>query len=155
MEKPLFLRSNHLYVFGLVLLVAAMPLSMFMMSIAQFTLAASFLFEGSMIEKWKRFFRNKPALIITGIILLHLIGMLWTTNYAEGWRDIKVKLPLLSLTVMIAASETLTKKQFSLVMGFFILAVFAGSLISMAVLEGIIHRQVIDIRDIFIFHISH
>jgi len=126
-----------------------------MMSIAQFTLAASFLFEGNMIEKWKRFFRNKPALIITGIILLHLIGMLWTTNYAEGWRDIKVKLPLLSLTVMIAGSEPLTKKQFRLVMGFFILAVLAGSLISMAVLEGVIHRPVIDIRDIFIFHISH
>jgi hypothetical protein len=104
MDRPLFLRSNHLYVFGLILLICAMPLSMFMMSISQFLLAASFFFEGNFIEKFKRFFRNKPALIITGIFLLHVIGMLWTTNYIEGWRDIRVKLPLFTLTVMLSGS---------------------------------------------------
>jgi O-antigen ligase len=128
---------------------------MFMMSISQFLLAASFFFEGNFIEKFKRFFRNKPALIITGIFLLHVIGMLWTTNYIEGWRDIRVKLPLFTLTVMLSGSEPLTKKQFHLILGFFIIAVFAGTMVSMAVLDGIIHRPVNDIRDIFIFHISH
>jgi hypothetical protein len=132
-----------------------MPLSMFMMSVAQFVLAAAFLFEGNVVEKFKRVFRNKAALIIIGILFLHLVGMLWTSNTAEGWKDIKVKLPLLTLTVMIAGSKPLSKKQFQLVLGFFILAVFAGSIISMAVLKGIIHRPVNDIRDIFIFHISH
>ena len=56
---------------------------------------------------------------------------------------------------MIAGSEPLSKKQFNLVIGFFIAAVFAGTMVSMAVLTGIIHREVTDIRDIFIFHISH
>jgi hypothetical protein len=149
------LRSNHLYVLGLILLVCAMPLSMFMMSIAQFVLAASFLFEGSVVEKVKRFFQNKAALIIAGILFLHLIGMLWTDNTAEGWKDIRIKIPLFAITVMLAGSQPLAKKQFHLVLGFFISAVFAGSIISMLVLTGIIHRELHDIREIFIFHISH
>jgi hypothetical protein len=155
MAKLLPLRNNYLYVFGLILLACAMPLSMYMMSMAQFILAGAFFLEGNFIEKFKRFFRNTPAIIIVGILLLHVIGMLWTTNTAEGWKDIRVKLPLLTLTVMIAGNEPLTKKQFNLVIGFFIAAVFAGSMVSMAVLTGIIHREVNDIRDIFIFHISH
>jgi hypothetical protein len=66
------------------LVAAGMPLSMFLMSISQFVLAAAFLFEGNFIEKFKRFFRNKPAMVIAGILLLHVIGMLWTENAAEG-----------------------------------------------------------------------
>jgi len=40
-------------------------------------------------------------------------------------------------------------------MGFFIASVFVASMISMAVLTGIIHREITDIRQIFIFHVSH
>jgi hypothetical protein len=155
MAKLLPLRNNYLYVFGLILLACAMPLSMYMMSMAQFILAGAFFLDGNFIQKFKRFFRNTPALIIVGIFMLHVVGMLWTINTAEGWRDIRVKLPLLTLTIMIAGNEPLTKKQFNLVIGFFIAAVFAGTMVSMAVLTGIIHREVNDIRDIFIFHISH
>jgi hypothetical protein len=155
MARLLPLRNNYLYLFGLILLASAMPLSMYVMSLAQFILAGAFFLEGNAIEKFKRVFRNKSAMIIVGLFLLHIIGMLWTTNYAEGWRDIRVKLPLLTLTVIIAGNETLTKKQFKMVIGFFIAAVVAGTMISMAVLTGIIQRPVYDIRDIFIFHISH
>jgi hypothetical protein len=155
MARLLPLRNNYLYLFGLILLASAMPLSMYMMSMAQFILAGAFFLEGNFIEKFRRFFRNTPAIIIVGILLLHVVGMLWTSNTTEGWKDIRVKLPLLTLTVMIAGSAPLTKKQFKLVIGFFIGAIFAGTMVSMAVLTGIIHREINDIRDIFIFHISH
>src|SRR5205085_4705129 len=73
----------------------------------------------------------------------------------EGMKDIRIKLPLLALPVIIAGNEPLSKKQFHLVMGFFIASVFAGSMVSMAVLTGIIQREITDIREIFIFHVSH
>jgi hypothetical protein len=155
MNKPLLLRSNYLYVFGLIVLVAGLPLSLFLISISQFILAGSFFLEGNFIDKFKRFFRNKAALLVAGIWLMHVIGQLWTTNLGQGWNDIRIKLPLLVLTVIIAGSEPLSRKQFFLVLGAFIGAVFIGTLVSVAVLTGIIHREVIDIRDIFIFKISH
>src|SRR6185369_9500552 len=79
----------------------------------------------------------------------------YTNDMAEGFKDIRIKLPLLIFPVIIAGSEPLSKKQFNWVMAFFIGAVFAGTIVSMAVLTGIIHHPVHDIRDIFIFHISH
>jgi hypothetical protein len=155
MNKPTFLRSNHLYMAGLVILVTGLPLSLFLMSISQFVLAGAFFLEGNPIEKFKRFFRNKAAMLIAGIWLLHVIGLLWTTDLAQGWNDIRIKLPLLVLTVIISGSEPLSEKQFRVVLTCFIGAVFIGTLISMAVLTGIIRRDVTDIRDVFIFKISH
>ncbi len=155
MNKPVFLRSNHLYVFGLIVLATGMPLSLFLMSISQFILAGSFFLEGNFVAKFKRFFQNKAALILSGIWLMHIFGLLWTSDLAQGWNDIRIKLPLLVLTVIVSGSDPLSKKQFHLVLGFFIAAVFAGSMVSMGVLVGVIHHPVYDIRDVFIFKISH
>lgn len=155
MNKPVFLRHNYLYVFGLIVLVTGLPLSLFLISLSQFILAGSFFLEGNFVEKFKRFFRNKAALLITGIWLMHVVGLLWTTDLAQGWNDIRIKLPILVLTLIIAGNEPLSKKQFQLVLFCFIAAVFAGTLVSIAVLTGVIHREVLDIRDVFIFKISH
>ncbi|MCX6274839.1 MAG: O-antigen ligase family protein [Bacteroidetes bacterium] len=155
MNKPLFLRHNYLYVFGLIVLVTGLPLSLFLISLSQFILAGSFFLEGNFIEKFKRFSRNKAAMLVAGIWLLHVVGLFWTTDLSQGWDDIRIKLPILVLTLIIAGNEPLTKKQFHLVLSCFIAAVFAGSLVSIAVLTGVIHREVLDIRDVFIFKISH
>jgi hypothetical protein len=87
--------------------------------------------------------------------MMHVVGLLWTSNLEQGWDDIRIKLPLLVLTVSMAGSEALSRKQFFMVLACFIGAVVIGSFVSMAVLTGIIHREVIDIRDVFIFKISH
>ncbi len=155
MIKPVLFRSNYLYVFGLILLVSSLSLSLFLTSFSQFILAGSFFLEGNFIEKFKRFFRNKAALIIAGIWLMHVVGLLYTSDLTEGFKDIRIKLPLLIFPVIIAGNEPLSRKQFNWIMAFFIGGIFAGSMVSMAVLSGIIHRPVYDIRDIFIFHISH
>lgn len=155
MVKPLLFRSGYLYFFGLILLVSSLPLSLFLTSLSQFILAGAFFLEGNFIEKFKRFFRNRTAMIIAGIWMMHVIGLLYTSDVAEGFKDLRIKLPLLIFPVVIAGSEPLTKKQFNWIIAFFIGAVFAGTIVSMAVLTGIIHHPVHDIRDIFIFHISH
>jgi len=155
MDKPLFLRSNYLYVSGLIILVAGMPVSLFLMSISQFILAGSFLLEGNVTEKFRRFLSNKAALLIAGIWLMHLVGLLWTTDVLQGLNDIRIKLPLLVLTIIIAGSDPLSKKQFHWVLACFVASVMIGTLVSMAVLTGIIQRDIIDIRDVFIFKISH
>lgn len=155
MIKPVLFRSKSIYLFGLILLVSSLPLSLFLTSFAQIILAVSFFTEGTFIEKFKRFFRNKPAMIIAGIWIMHVTGLLYTTDITEGLKDVRIKAPLLILPVIISGSEPLTRKQFNWVMAFFIGAVFAGTMVSMAVLTGIIRHPVLDIRDIFIFHISH
>lgn len=155
MSKQALLKSNTFYFIGLLLLVTGLPVSLFLTSIAQFVLLAAFLFEGSIKEKLIRFFLNKTALLFSGIWLIHLIGLLWTSEMHEGIKDLRIKLPVLLLPLIIGGSRPLTNKQFRLVLITFVAAVFCGTMVSMAVLADIIHRNIYDIRDVFIFNISH
>lgn len=140
---------------GLILMVVGLPVSLFLTSLSQFVLAGSFFLEGNFLEKFRRFFRNRIALLTAGIWFIHLIGLLWTTDMAEGLKDLRIKLPVLILPIILSGSRPLSKKEFKAVLLFFISGVLAGTLISIAVLTGIIPREIRDIRDIFIFNISH
>ena len=137
------------------MLVAGLPVSLFLTSLSQFVLLAAFLFEGNVIQKLKRFSSNKAAVLFAGIWLIHLTGLLWTTELQEGFKDLKIKLPILLLPIFLAGSGPLSSKQFRLVLLTFVFSVFCGSMVCMAVLSGIIQKNIYDIRDIFIFNISH
>ena len=149
--------SNYLLFFGLCLLVTGLPLSLFLTSLSQFFIVGSFFLEGDFKEKTRRFITNKAAVLIVGFWLLHVIGLLWTQDFHEGIKDIRIKLPLLFLPVVLSGSGSLQAKQFKALLWLFIAAVLAGSLVSMAVLKGFIHTRVpmYDIREIFILGVSH
>ncbi|MFM9050889.1 MAG: O-antigen ligase family protein [Bacteroidota bacterium] len=148
-------RNRPLLMTGLTMLVIGLPLSLFLTSLSQFFLAGSFFLEGSFIDKFKRFFSQPVAMAIAAIWILHVIGLGWTEDMASGIKDVKVKLPLLTLPVILAGSDTLDIRQYKTILRLFVGAVLTGSLISMSVLAGIIHVPMDDIRDIFIFKISH
>ncbi len=135
--------------------MCGLPVSLFLTSLSQFFLVGSFFLEGDIKEKWNRFVSNKVALIFVGIWLMHLIGMFWTSDFESGIKDLRIKLPLLLLPIIISGTEKLTEKQFLWIMGVFVLSVFAGTISAISVLTGIIHREIYDIRDIFIYKISH
>ncbi len=149
------LKSNVLYFTGLLLLVSSLPLSLLFISLSQFVLLAAFFFEGNIKEKFTRFYLNKAALLFSGIWLLHLIGLFWTTDFNEGIKDLRIKLPILILPIFIAGSKPLSSKQFRWLLLTFVASVFCGSMVSMAVLSSILQRNIYDIRDIFILDISH
>lgn len=169
--------ASKVYITGLALLVIGLPLSKFLMSVSQFILAAYWLFgEDSGItrpdpiqnsfrynlallaqniaSRCRRFFRNPSALILASLFILHLIGLLWTSDFEYGLHDVRKKIPLLVIPLIIATSDKLNRQQFDLVMALFVSAVFIGTMISMAVVFGIIERPMLDIREISIF-ISH
>jgi hypothetical protein len=169
--------ASKIYLLGLALLVIGLPLSKFLMSVSQFILAGYWLLgedsgttpaasSGSRFKdslsllasnirnRFRRFFRNPSAMVLGSVFVLHLIGLLWTSDFTYGLEDIRKKVPLLILPLIIATSDKLNRGQFDLIMGLFIAAVAAGTMVSMAVLTGIIERPLLDVRDISIF-ISH
>jgi len=140
---------------GLALIAVGMPLSKFLMSVGQFALAASFLLDGKFKTKTQWFLINTSALVLCGLFFIHLLGLIHSSDYAAGLQDLRIKFPLLVMPILIASSEPLQRKQFENILLLFVLAVFAGTVVSMAVLVGIIYRPITDIRDIFMFGISH
>jgi O-antigen ligase len=171
--------ATRIYIAGLALLVIGLPLSKFLMSVSQLALAVYWVFgedsgtirsakdnsfrllARNIGNRFRKFFRNPSALVLASVFLMHVIGLLWTSDYQYGLEDVRKKIPLFVIPLVIATSEKLDRKQFDLLMGLFVSAVLIGTFVSMAVLAGIIPprdtshtKELIDIRDISIF-ISH
>lgn len=161
--------TASLMYYAFVLLAVSIPLSEFGMSISQFFLLGIWLFDLRNIsikhpdagfaqrfalnitEKFRMFFNNPAAVVVVSLYLLHVVGVIYTTDLNYALKDLRIKLPLLSLPVIIATSEPLKPERFSRLLIFFVLAVFAGTMASMYML---ITTHVADPREISIF-ISH
>ena len=145
---------RYIYLFSLILLGVAIPFSVFLMSVSQFLLAANWLLELDFRDKWQRLKQNKSALFLIGLFVLHLLWMINSENWNYGLHDIKIKLPLLTLAILLGTSKPLLFSELKLLLNFFILSILSSSLISGLIYFDIIHRDITDVRQISIF-ISH
>jgi len=145
---------RQIYLAGIFLLIVALPLSMFLMSLAQFILLGAWILDGNIVKKLKSAFANPFFVVLAGVFVLHILGLINTTDFNYAYRDIRVKLPLLLLPLIIVSSAPLETNHFNAMLKFFIASVFISTLISIAVYVGIIHKDLHNIRDISIF-ISH
>ncbi len=102
----------------------------------------------NIIDKFSLFFRNKPALIFTFIYLVHIIGLIYTSDMNYAVKDLRVKVPLLLLPIVISTMRKISPKQLKLLLLVYSLSVFVSTLISVAVYS---QGNYIDIREISIF----
>lgn len=108
------------------------------------------MFEGIALG-FKQFFRNKPALLFSSIILMHLLGLVFTTDFDYALKDLRTKIPLLLLPLIISTSEAIGKKGFYRIMLFFVLTVLVRSFFNTWLIET---NRFIDIRDVS-HNVSH
>lgn len=151
MKIPAWINRYNLYVFGLALMLIALPLSKFLMSVAQFYLAGLWLFDKRLLDKWREFFKNRAAVVLVSIYLIHVVGLLWTTDFHYAAKDLRIKLPLLALPVIVATSPKISRRIFHYLMLIFIAANMVGSFFSM---HELLTREILEIRTISLF-ISH
>jgi hypothetical protein len=145
---------TYIYIFALILLVIGMPLSKFLMSLSQIILFCNWVLEGNLKNKMQLFLKNKPALVLCSLLILHLLALAYTSDFKYAADDIRIKAPLLVLPLILSTSIPLNKKTVDAILRFLVAAVFVATTISMFVLFGFTKHQVVDIRDISIF-ISH
>jgi len=170
--------ASSLMFYSMILLAMSIPLSEFGMSIAQFLLLAFWIHEGAdfrrsgnpkyhgiinslsvyfnaigfnLAGKFRMLYNNPAALAVISLYFIHLAGLLYTSDLNYALKDLRIKLPLLSLPVIIATSTALSKERLNQLLAFFCLAVFAGTVASIYVLFT---RHVSDPRELSIF-ISH
>ncbi|NTW24345.1 MAG: O-antigen ligase family protein [Lentimicrobium sp.] len=169
---------SSLMFYALILLAISIPLSEFGMSISQFILLGLWIHEGAdfcahkkpgqngLLKKLNSYFKairvnvtgkfrmilNNPALLIViSFYLMHVAGLLYTSDLNYALKDLRIKLPLLSLPIIISTSVALSSRKLNILLIFFTLAVFAGTVASIWVL---LSRHISDPRELSIF-ISH
>ena len=115
----------------LALMAASLTLSPFVMGTSQFLLVAAWLFTGDPIKvKLQRFLHNKIALLLVSLYLLHVIGLAWTSDFTYALKDLRVKLPLLVLPLVLSSVKPLEKKLTDLLLLVYVLSVFVATCIS-------------------------
>ncbi len=152
MLKKIKVNHSALYFTGLVITIISLPLSQFALSVGQFVLLGNWLLEMNFKSKIKTFFSNKAAIILVSLYLLHVAGLIYTTDFNYAFKDLRVKLPLLALPIIFATTQPLDLKKFDRLLWLFIGACLAATFIGIGIL---MFKDVSDIREIspFISHI--
>lgn len=145
---------RYIFLFGLIGLAAGMLFGTVPTSIPQIVLAANWLLEKNYSWKWQQLKSNKLFWVLISLYLLHVIGMIYTQNLSRGMDDLRNKLPLLTLPVILFSSASLTAKEFKLLFFFFLLSVIASSVCCFLVYEGYTKKVIVDVRQASVF-MSH
>jgi hypothetical protein len=120
----------YAYYFGFVLIAVGLPLSKFLVSVGQFFLLGAWLLSSNPLVKIKLFFNNKIALACASLFLLHITGLAYTTDFAEATRDLRIKIPIFLLPLILSSSAHLTSNHIKKLMWVFCAAVLTKTLIA-------------------------
>ena len=151
---------NQAYLLGLMMVAVGLTLSPFLMGMSQFWLVLVWLVDAFIHSHTDRgfkaklslFWRNKAAVLLVAFYLMHIVGLLWTSDFEYALKDLRVKLPILVMPFVLSSMEPLDRKRFNLVMLVYVLSVFVASQISFFTY---LKHDYDDIREIsrFISHI--
>ncbi len=146
---------NQAYLLGLLMVAVGLTLSPFLMGMSQFWLVLVWLVDGvvgnrdenvipsggkageggiyfrhDFKSKFSRFWHNKAAVFLVAFYLMHVVGLLWTSDFEYALKDLRVKLPILVMPLVLSSMEPLDRKRFDFVMLIYVLSVFIATLFS-------------------------
>ena len=160
---------NQAYLLGLLMVAVGLTLSPFLMGMSQFWLVLVWLVDAlvparhcgldpqspqgrGFKSKLSRFWHNKAAVLLVAFYLMHVVGLLWTSDFEYAIKDLRVKLPILVMPFVLSSMEPLDRKRFNLVMLVYVLSVFIATQVSFV---SYLRHDYDDVREIsrFISHI--
>ena len=106
-----------------------LPLNKIVLSLSLMIAGLNLIIEADFRLWWPRIKSNKTVLLISAFWILHLAGLLWSTELDYGLRDIRVKIPLIVIPLILAI-KPLDRGQIR-----FVLFLFLGSLLITSVLN--------------------
>lgn len=115
----------------------------------QWKMLGEMLIKGNLRPKWELFKTRRSILVFIIFFLIHFIGIIWSPDANEAWKDIRIKLPLLLVPIAIGTTRPLEKKIFESVLIVFTAAVFVSTFSTILVAKGIVQAKVpiTDIRE--------
>jgi len=150
------IKINHtlFYYWGLVLMVVSLPFSEFLLSISFFVIVINWILEGDFKRKLQILKKRKSIYVFLIVYLIHIAALIYSVNFEFAIHDLKIKLPLLLLPIVIGTSKPLKFYKIKYILLWFIAAVFAASLVCSFIIFGVVDYPINDFREVSIF-ISH
>lgn len=141
-------------VLSLMLIAAGLPVSPFLVSVGQILLLLNFIVEGNYNIKFQKLKANKTLWLFMLLPFIHIVWLLNTTDFAFAARDLKIKIPLLIIPLILGLSNPLSAIQLRAVLFSFVFGSLSATAVTLAVMLHIYNIEITDIRDVS-FIISH
>lgn len=142
--------SREIYIVTLILTALSIIFSEFTLSISLILLSLNYIISGY----WKNIKKNPQILIIPSILIIELLGLIYTSDLEFGLTRISKRLPLYLLPIIIGSSPVLNKKETKIILLLFVAGLIVQSFISLSIYFKLVNYEWNDIRDISIY-ISH
>ncbi len=146
--------AHHIYIFALILIAISLPFSPFLLSISIILLLINWLIEGGLLSKISIALNNNALLIFLSLYLIHILGLLLTSDFDYAAKDMRIKFPLLIIPIVIATSKDLNAKELRLILLAFCISVILASFAIASFIFGFIDFPYSDSRNASLF-ISH
>jgi hypothetical protein len=132
----------YLHLTALTLLTVGVALSNVLMSIGTIWIISNWLIELDFSQKWQRLKTKKSALVILVFFLLLILSLFWSQNTSYGIHDLRVKLPLLVIPLVMASSKPLETKYLK-----YLAFVFIGIISFTTIFNFIRFNFILDLTD--------
>jgi hypothetical protein len=106
------------------------------------------LTRSNFVDKTELFFRNRVAVIVASLFLIHIIGLIHTVDFNYALKDLRTKLPILFLPMVLSTMDKISWKQLRILLILYVMAVFAGTMFS---LVAYLQKDFTNIREISLF----
>lgn len=103
--------TNNLFFYSSLLVAFLIPLSHKITIYAIMLFVLSWLLSGQWIQNAKTAIKKSLFIILITFFLLHLVGLLYSTNMHAGWFDIEVKLTMILFPLVFFLSDFLTEQK--------------------------------------------
>ena len=121
-------QHRNITFWGMAMIAMGLPLSVFLVSVGTFVLAGNWLLEGKYLKRLKQFFRDPFSLIIVSTFLMFCVGLLWTENIGQGFKELRIKLPMLLMPLLLFTTKLPYKKRLQNILFLFVLASVVGTI---------------------------
>jgi hypothetical protein len=143
---------HRVHFFVLALFIVGVVCSKFLMSMGLLLGVLNLLLEGNFNSYYHRLRENPLILFILLFYVLHLFGLLWTSNLNYGMDDIRKKTSLLLIPLIVGAHPILGPKRWINLIHYFIWTLVITASINLIAFHFFAAKlNLIDIRDMSLF----
>jgi hypothetical protein len=119
---------RFLFLFGILSLAFGMMIGTVPTSVPQIILFANWLLEADFLRKWKQLRGNTIFWALSSLFLIHLAGLIHTEDINAGLNDVRTKMPLMFLPMLLLTSRPLSRREFHGLMYCFLAGCFVNTL---------------------------
>ena len=155
MIKVLLRYSDKLFIVGICLLMVGMIFSTWLTSASQFIIAIAWIIKFDWINQFSSFIGNPVSKWLTLLFFIYLGTQFYTDNQQQGWNEIRILVPILSMPLLFGSGFSMSSKLFHQLMFFYMLVVLAATFSCIPGFVQYYNGEIADVRTAskFVSHI--